>query len=180
MKNFIKLIVSIIFISGIFTGCGQPMLPEQKYADVKVFKKDDGSVLFISFGAKSVKQDDGLQIILELKEAAEYGKYHGFKFFAVNGGERFNNLYGDPINSINSFIKFCSDFRMSEKQGGYCGEKSFKTKIYFFKENPGIFTVWDIDLILKEKIDISTYKFNEKEKEELTSYLNKYNIEYIN
>lgn len=185
LLNKINNSILLFFVLALFIGCSYTPLPEQHFKDgsVLVREKSDGSTRFVAT-TTNMKNYDNMQVgkrIIELKEAAYYGKAKGYKYFAINT-PHFNNLLGFPITTINDFIYYCNyptvDLpTIRKRHDGNCGE-DYITDVFFFKEEPKTFPVWNIEEVINEKIDLLNSVDNDGMKA-LVDYLKLNSIPYM-
>ncbi|KAB7889569.1 hypothetical protein [Poseidonibacter ostreae] len=189
LLNKFKTTILLSIATAIFTGCGYTPLPMQHFqkGDVIIEKNSDGTTRFfgisknMEFASKyGITYNQTAKLISELKESAYYGKAKGYKYFAVKS-DKFNNILGMPITSINSIMKYCSypTSEVAKSHSGDCKGLSYRTDVHFFKENPNAFPVWNVDDVINEEIDLS-YVENDKRKKALTNYLRDSSISFKN
>lgn len=189
LLNKIKTSLLLGVATAILTGCGYTSLPEQHFqkGDVIIEKNSDGTTRFfgisknMEFASKyGITYKHSANLISELKEASYYGKAKGYKFFAIKS-DKFSNILGMPITSINSLIRYCSypTSELSTIHSGDCDGLSYRTDVLFFNENPNAFPVWDIEDTIKEEIDLSFVE-EDNRKKALTDYLTKSSISFKN
>ncbi|BFU77285.1 hypothetical protein ALC152_05000 [Arcobacter sp. 15-2] len=194
MFKYLKLTVLAGITAMALTGCGsyQPQLGQHfQEGDVIAEKQSNGSYTFVAFpkdyssfttsGAQNHKEFAGT--VMELKEASHFGKHMGYKYFALVTGDKFNNVMGTPINTLDSYLKHCYSLKMGVNYVGDCRQS--KINVFYFKEHPKQFPVWSIDKTINDKVDLSKMWDDKKynyhiTKQDLKDYFTKRNIPFSN
>jgi hypothetical protein len=179
MKNLISIIV-ITIITVLFTGCGASngnittnnLTNEIIMNSFKI--EDNGNNQYTASGY--IKGLDNSKRIaptkmIQIKKLSELGAKNGYKYFAIID-KVFNNVTGTPIVDIETLFNATYEHRHAI-QLTYIGE-DIETKVLFFKENPNLFPVWNIEKTNKTSLKSFNFWADENDRKNIDKYLDFY------